>query len=85
MEEKYYLQWMKKNQIESVLETNQYTCRFGLSLSEEDTEVLIKERFHNLKEQQRMCYGALWTRGFAAGHGETDRSIYFQRKQFGFL
>lgn len=31
MEEKYYLQWMKKNQIESVLQTNQYTCRFGLS------------------------------------------------------
>lgn len=57
MEEKYYLQWMKKNQIESVLQTNQYTCRFGLSLSEEDTEILIKERFHNLKEQQRIEFG----------------------------
>ena len=54
MDEKFYLEFSEKYQIQSVLETNAYTQRFGLSLSEEDVAVLVKERKNTLIEQQRV-------------------------------
>ena len=57
MDEKFYLEFSEKYQIQSVLETNAYTQRFGLSLSEEDVAVLVKERKNTLIEQQRVEFG----------------------------
>ena len=44
--------WLKK-----VQETNGYTEKFGLILSEEDTKLLYAERMHVLKTQQRAEFG----------------------------
>ena len=41
-----------------VMETNQYTQKFGLMLSETDTRLLLAERREALKEQQRVEFGA---------------------------
>lgn len=57
MDEDLYLMLLEKQQIKSVLETNQYTNQFGLTLSEEDTKLLVKERNNTLKEQQRVEFG----------------------------
>ena len=58
MEEKNWLQQLsEKNEITAVLNTNQYTERFGLVLSEEEAKLLVQERFENLKEQQRVEFG----------------------------
>ena len=58
MEEKDWLtMWSTPNQIQKVIETNQYTERFGLVLSEEDAELLVQERRNCLKEQQRVEFG----------------------------
>ena len=40
-----------------VRKTNQYTQQFGLSLSEEDTQVLLKERNAALAAQRRVEFG----------------------------
>lgn len=50
-------QLSEKNEITAVLNTNQYTERFGLVLSEEEAKLLVQERFENLKEQQRVEFG----------------------------
>ncbi len=57
MDEKFYLEFSEKYQMQSLLETNTYTQRFGLSLSEEDVCVLAKERRNTLMEQQRVEFG----------------------------
>lgn len=41
-------------QLDKVLETNQYTEQFGLTLSREDAELLTAERKSALKEQRRV-------------------------------
>ncbi|MGN0307839.1 MAG: DUF6323 family protein [Lachnospiraceae bacterium] len=38
-------------------ETNRYTGQFGLILTKEDIDVLIRERMNCLKEQQRIEFG----------------------------
>lgn len=50
-------QLSEKNEITAVLNTNQYTERFGLVLSEEEAKLLVQERFESLKEQQRVEFG----------------------------
>ena len=58
MEEKNWMQQLsEKNEITAVLNTNQYTERFGLVLSEEEAKLLVQERFESLKEQQRVEFG----------------------------
>ena len=58
LEEKNWMQVLsEKNEMAAVLDTNQYTERFGLVLSEEEAELLVQERFENLKEQQRVEFG----------------------------
>ena len=55
---KDYLQEMTKQiQLEKVRETNEYTKRFGLVLSEKDAELLLKDRMESLKQQQRVEFG----------------------------
>ena len=40
-----------------VIECNEYTKKFGLSLSEEEAKLLLTERKDALKEQQRIEFG----------------------------
>lgn len=61
--------WMillQQNQLEKVLETNQVTGRFGLTLSQQDAELIVQERNHALREQKRVEFG----------EGITSRIIY---------
>lgn len=44
--------WLKQ-----VQETNRYTEKFGLSLSETDTELLLAERNNTLKSERRVEFG----------------------------
>ncbi|MDD6811099.1 MAG: DUF6323 family protein [Lachnospiraceae bacterium] len=58
MEENNWLQVLtQKNQIGKVLETNQYTEKYGLCLSEKEAKLLIGERTQTLKEQKRVEFG----------------------------
>lgn len=55
-----------KNQIEAIRKTNDYTQRFGLSLSEEDVQELMVSHIDCLKEEQRIEFGG----------GITDKLIF---------
>lgn len=58
MKEEYLLSLLsEKNQMVCVMDTNQYTQRFGLTLSEQEAELLVKEQTEVLKEQQRIEFG----------------------------
>lgn len=58
MENKNWMQEsMEKAQVGRLLETNQYTERYGLILSEEDANLLVAERKEVLKEQRRVEFG----------------------------
>lgn len=54
-------EWLQKitnqTQLEKIKETNRYTERFGLVLSEEDANLLVKDRMDSLKQQQRVEFG----------------------------
>lgn len=56
--EKNWLALMSKQlQITQVLETNQFTEKYGLALSKEDAEILAEERVHTLQNEQRVEFG----------------------------
>jgi hypothetical protein len=57
MDDKWLSLLSNYNHLQVVLETNQYTEKFGLSLTKEDTELLLKERKNSLKEQERVEFG----------------------------
>lgn len=58
MEQKNWLELMsKQTQMQQVLDTNQYTQKFGLVLSQEDAFVLVEERSHALKKEGRVEFG----------------------------
>ena len=46
-----------QNQIQNVLKTNSFTAKYGLELSEEEAELVVRERWNSLKEQQRIEFG----------------------------
>ena len=46
-----------QNQIQNVLKTNSFTAKYGLELSEEEAELVVRERWNSLKEQQRREFG----------------------------
>ena len=48
---------LQKNQLAKVLETNQRTARYGLTLSEQDAKLLVEERSHVLREERRVEFG----------------------------
>lgn len=54
-------EWMlavvKENQMKALKETNVYTERFGLALTEEDAAILVSERMDALKRQGRVEFG----------------------------
>ena len=53
--------WMEvlagQNQVQKVMDMNQNTERFGLSLTQEDAELLVERKMECLKEQQRVEFG----------------------------
>lgn len=53
--------WMvllqQKNQLAKILETNQKTAGYGLTLSEQDARLLAEERCHVLREERRVEFG----------------------------
>lgn len=58
MEEKNWLENMNRQLLAGQLRgTNQYTEKYGLKLSAEDTEVLIAEKMNTLKEERRVEFG----------------------------
>lgn len=55
MDEKNWLHDLQdKNQLQSIISLNRYTEQFGVSLTEEDTRLLLKERKESLQEQERI-------------------------------
>ena len=62
MEQRNWLELMsRQTQLQQILDTNQYTERFGLALSREDAELLTEERKKTLKKEGRVefCQGVL--------------------------
>ena len=58
MAEQNWLQAMQMQaQLQKVMETNQYTQQYGLSLSPEDAQLLVAERTNTLREQKRVEFG----------------------------
>lgn len=53
--------WMvllqEQNQLSKVVKTNETTEQFGLSLTEQDAELILKERKNSLAEQKRIEFG----------------------------
>ena len=48
---------VNQTQIGKVMETNQYAQKYGLTLSEEEAQVIVAERKNTLKEQKRVEFG----------------------------
>ncbi len=58
MDEMNFMQSLSvQNQLQNVIKTNQYTERFGLTLTEEEAGLLLTDRLDSLKEQQRIEFG----------------------------
>lgn len=49
--------WNGKNQVAKLLVVNEYTERFGLTLTEEDAKLLLDDRRNSLVEKQRIEFG----------------------------
>ena len=53
--------WLEKitgqNQLTQLIQTNEYTKKFGLSLTNKEAELLVGERKESLKEQERIEFG----------------------------
>lgn len=57
MEKNWLEQLQQANLVEEVLATNSYAERYGLTLSREETEIVLAERQRSLKEQRRVEFG----------------------------
>ena len=57
MENTNWMALLENAQIQKVMETNQYTEKFGLALSERDAQLLAQERKNTLAEQKRVELG----------------------------
>ena len=55
--EKNWLSVLQQTQVGKLLETNQYTQRFGLSLTENDVRLIAEARQNSLREAQRVELG----------------------------
>ena len=54
MESTNWLALLERTQIQKVMESNQYTEQYGLTLSEQDAKILAQERKSTLIEQKRV-------------------------------
>ncbi len=57
MNKDWMMSLQQQNQVTKVLETNQKTAQFGLSLTAQDAELILEERKNVLKEQKRVEFG----------------------------
>ena len=57
MEKEWILMVQQQNQLGNLLKTNQKTEKFGLSISEQDAEMILQERKNALQEQKRIEFG----------------------------
>lgn len=57
MEKNWLEQLQQTGLAEAVLQTNVYTEKYGLVLSQEDTELVLAERQKSLREQRRVEFG----------------------------
>lgn len=57
MEKNWIEQLQNQNQLSKVIETNQYTERFGLVLSQEDAKLILDNRKSALRELRRVEFG----------------------------
>ncbi|MGN0152483.1 MAG: DUF6323 family protein [Wujia sp.] len=58
MAEKDWIQIInEQNMIQKIVSTNQFTERFGLTLSEDEAQLLVTERKNSLREQGRVEFG----------------------------
>lgn len=57
MESTNWMALLERAQIQKVMESNQYTEQYGLTLSAQDAEVLTQERKSTLMEQKRVEFG----------------------------
>lgn len=57
MESTNWLALLERTQIQKVMESNQYTEQYGLTLNEQDAEILAQERKSTLIEQKRVEFG----------------------------
>lgn len=57
MDKHWLMEMLGETQIAKVIETNQYTQKFNLALTEEDAKLLVQERKNSLETQQRVEFG----------------------------
>lgn len=57
MDKDWMILLQQKNQLDKVIETNRTTEQFGLTLTEQDAELIFAERNNALKEQKRVEFG----------------------------
>lgn len=57
MENTNWLILLEQTQIQKVMESNQYTKQYGLTLTEQDAKVLAQERKNILMEHKRVEFG----------------------------
>ena len=57
MEKNWIEQLQNQNQLAKVIDTNQYTERFGLVLSQEDAKLILDSRKSALRELRRVEFG----------------------------
>ncbi|MFG6367516.1 MAG: hypothetical protein K1W16_03665 [Lachnospiraceae bacterium] len=57
MESTNWLALLEQTQIQKVMESNQYTEQYGLTLSAQDAQILAQERKSTLMEQKRIEFG----------------------------
>lgn len=57
MDQTWMTLWQQQNQLAKVMETNRVAQQYGLSLSEQDTQLILAERSHALQETRRVEFG----------------------------
>lgn len=57
MDKDWIALFQQQNQLDKVLETNQASAEFGLTLTVPDAELILEERKNTLREQKRVEFG----------------------------
>ena len=56
--EKNWMELLEQgNQVARIMQTNEYSEKYGLTLTEEESKALVTERKNSLKEQRRVEFG----------------------------
>lgn len=70
-----YQEWMallQENQLGKLIETNRVTERYGLTLTEEEAKLILRERTNALREQKRVEFGDSITPGIIYEFCDSD-------------